>query len=197
MLDIQLPQSQRLIFRHLQPGDAVIWEAFLSNAEAVKFFPPGLNVTQSAVEWIERQLKRYKADGFGLNALIEKVSGAFIGQCGLLRQEVDGIQELEIGYHLLPRFWKKGFAAEAANSCRTFAFENRMAASVISIIDPQNLASQRVAVRNGMKKDKETVWHGAAVFIYRVRTSGSISTLSVERVPSGGPQNGPGSRLFS
>ncbi len=164
-----MPQSIRLMFRHLQPGDAVIWEAFLSNLEAVKFFPPGLNVTGSAVEWIERQLKRYKADGFGLNALIEKVSGDFVGQCGLLRQEVDGIQELEIGYHLLPRFWKKGFAAEAANACRIFAFENNMAPSVISIIEPQNLASQRVAERNGMKKDKETFWRGAEVFIYRVR----------------------------
>ena len=166
---MQLPQSQRLIFRHLQPADAVIWEAFVSNPEAVKFFPPRLNVTQSAIAWIERQLKRYKTDGFGLYALIERASGAFVGQCGLLRQEVDGVQELEIGYHLLPKFWKKGFAAEAANACRIFAFENNMAPSVISIIHPQNIASQRVAERNAMKKEKETVWRGSPVFIYRVR----------------------------
>jgi hypothetical protein len=103
----ELPQSLRLHFRHLQVSDVAAWEAFVSNPEAVRFFPPGLNVTQSAVGWIERQLNRYRADGFGLNALIEKESGALVGQCGLLRQEVDGIQELEIGYHLLPRSGKK------------------------------------------------------------------------------------------
>jgi ribosomal-protein-alanine N-acetyltransferase len=170
----QLPQSQRLIFRHLEIADSVVWEGFVSNAEAVKFFPPGLNVTQSAVAWIERQLKRYKTDGFGLNALIEKASGAFVGQCGLLRQEVDGVQELEIGYHLLPKFWKKGFAAEAASACRIFAFENRMTTSIISIIHPQNIASQRVAERNGMKKEKETVWCGLPALVYRVYDTAGI-----------------------
>lgn len=42
-----------------------------------------------------------------MNALIHKETGIFIGQCGLLKQMVDGIDELEIGYSLLPEHSKE------------------------------------------------------------------------------------------
>ncbi|MBS1577911.1 MAG: GNAT family N-acetyltransferase, partial [Bacteroidetes bacterium] len=59
-----------------------------------------------------------------MNALIEKESGRLIGHCGLLVQTVDNITELEIAYSLLPEFWNKGYATEAASKCRDYAFEN-------------------------------------------------------------------------
>ena len=62
----------------------------------------------------DRQFKRYEVDSGGFNALIDKNSGMMVGHCGLLLQEIDGIQEFEIGYTLLPEFWGMGFAIEAA-----------------------------------------------------------------------------------
>ncbi len=103
-----------------------------------------------------------------MNALIGKSSGKLIGHCGLLVQTVDEAQELEIGYSLLPAFWNKGYAYEAASKCRTFAFENNFSDSLISIISLLNLNSQRVAVKNGMFIEKETVFHGNRVYIFRV-----------------------------
>src|SRR6185295_498129 len=116
--------TRRLRFRKLELKDAKAWEEFLSDPQAVKFFLPIEDVKKYAVEWMEKQSNRYEKDGFGLFALIEKNSGEFIGQCGLMIQEVDGIRELEIGYHLIPRFWKQGYASEAAIACRDFAFTN-------------------------------------------------------------------------
>ena len=103
-----------------------------------------------------------------MNALIEKQTGKLIGHCGLLVQTVDEVTDLEIGYSLLPTFWNKGFASEAAKKCRDFAFENNFATSLISIISVTNTPSQGVAIKNGMRIDKLTNYRGNKVIIYRV-----------------------------
>jgi RimJ/RimL family protein N-acetyltransferase len=166
--DPALIEAPRLRFRFLSRDDAPAWEEFLSYREAVKYFPPFDEVKQFSIDWMERALTRYHSEGLGLYALIEKSSGAFVGQCGFVKQEVDGALETEIGYHLIPRFWKYGFATEAAMACRNYAFRNNLADSIISIIDKRNQPSIQVAMRNGMKPDKETVWRSIPVFIYRI-----------------------------
>ena len=168
LLDPASIEAPRLQFRFLTRDDAPAWEEFLSHREAVKLFPPFDDVKQFSIDWMDRALNRYNNEGLGLYALIEKSSGAFVGQCGFLKQEVDGVLETEIGYHLMPRFWKYGFATEAAMACRDYAFRNKLADSIISIIDKRNQPSIRVAMRNGMKPDKETVWRTIPVFIYRI-----------------------------
>jgi RimJ/RimL family protein N-acetyltransferase len=87
---------------------------------------------------------------------------------GLLTQLVDGMDELEVGYHLLPGAWGQGYATEAAIACKEFAREHQCAPSVISLIDHQNLASQAVARRNGMAPEKDTVHRGIPAMVWRV-----------------------------
>ena len=103
-----------------------------------------------------------------MNALIEKSTGKFVRHCGLLVQRVDNIGELEIGYSLLPAFWNKGFASEAAVKCRDVAFERNYAPSLISIISLTNAPSARVAEKNGMTIDKQTVYYNNQVNIFRI-----------------------------
>jgi RimJ/RimL family protein N-acetyltransferase len=103
-----------------------------------------------------------------MNALIEKQTGAFVGQCGLLIQTIDDMAELEIGYSLMPAFRGKGYASEAAIKCKEFAFANDYATSLISVIVPENSASIKVALNNGMKLDKTTTSNGDVVNIYRI-----------------------------
>lgn len=73
-----------------------------------------------------------------------------IGDCGLSWQDVEGEKMLEVGYHLREDMWHQGYAAEASVACKRYAFEKLDAAEVCSIIRENNLASQRVAIRNGM-----------------------------------------------
>lgn len=103
-----------------------------------------------------------------MNALIDKTSNTLIGQCGLLAQTVDDIEELEIGYSILPKYWKKGYASEAAKKCKKYAFENGFAKSLISIIHIDNIPSQKVAANNGMYLDKTTTYKDNPVHIFRV-----------------------------
>lgn len=165
-----LPESERLIFRKLDMDDVVVWMEYFASAEALKFMPFKLNDREACVAWIERALWRYEKYGMGLWALIDKNSNVMIGQCGLLVQDVDGNQELEIGYHLIPRFWKHGYATEAAKACKEFAIEHRLADSLISIIHIDNINSQKVAERNGMSREKQTTFWDYPVYVYRMKS---------------------------
>ncbi len=103
-----------------------------------------------------------------MNALIHKETNDLVGMCGLLVQTVDRTEELEIGYSILPKYWRNGYAFEAARKCKEHAFSNNLADSLISIIHIDNLPSQKVALKNGMKLSKTTVYKNNPVHIFRV-----------------------------
>ncbi|MBK8226158.1 MAG: GNAT family N-acetyltransferase [Flavobacteriales bacterium] len=159
--------SERLRFRPLSLADADWWMDYLNDAEAIRFMPFTIGSRSDCMAMIQRSLDRYAADGSGLHAICLRESSVPIGQCGLLTQVVDGIDELEIGYHLLPQDWGHGFATEAAAACKRFASQQRLAASVISLIDPENHRSQQVARRNGMRPEKRTEHRGVEAIVFR------------------------------
>ena len=160
--------SQRLHFRRLKAAHAEELLKFFLNPEAVRYVKNWDDPYQMPMARIESQIARYEKDGDGLCALIDKATGAFIGQCGLLWQEVDGKRELEVGYHLQPAHWGKGYATEAARACRDFGFDKGLADQIISIVKTDNLPSQRVAERNGMTKWKQTTFRIFDVNIFRI-----------------------------
>ena len=164
-------ESERLKYRSITMDDYKPLLAFFSNPEATKFFYPTQPPEELCREWIKRQLQRYKNDGYGLCALIEKTTGQLVGQCGLLNQVVDDIKELEIGYSLIPAFWSQGFAIESARFFKDFAFENQMAPSIISIIEINNLNSQKVASKNGMQIQKKTRFKNMEAYVFRITFS--------------------------
>lgn len=77
-----------------------------------------------------------------------------IGQAGLTIQTCETQKVLEIGYLLKKKFWHRGFAREAAEGCKRYAFESLGADKVYSIIKADNQPSIRVAQAIGMKKEK-------------------------------------------
>lgn len=165
-------ESKRLITRYIVPGDVMPWTEFFNDPKAIELFPDfGLNTIEERVQhWINRQLIRYQENRYGLQMLMNKETHELIGQCGLLLQEVDGIRELEVGYHMISKYWGNGYAPEAARLFLDFAVEHDLADSVISIIDIRNINSIRVAEKNGLRRDKQTRWLDKDVFIYRIQT---------------------------
>ena len=113
--------------------DSIAWAEFFKDPEAVEFMSKFLLASpeETAKHWITRQITRYKENRFGLQALIHKTTNEFIGQCGLLKQEVDGKDELEVGYHIFRKYWGQGFAPEAAKMFIDYAFTNNLAYSII------------------------------------------------------------------
>jgi len=161
--------TERLYTRFLTPEDIEPWTNFFEDPESIQYFPWVANDTaqERSKQWIERQLLRYKEKRYGLQALIDKNTNEFVGQCGLITQDVNGTHELEVGYHIFKKYWGNGYAPEAAKLFFNYGFKNKQADTIISIIHINNLKSQRVAEKNGLVREKQTRWLEMDVYIYR------------------------------
>ncbi len=162
-------ESERLVYRKLVESDFNDWLPFHQNPLSMQYWAGPQEDPETACRtWFDKVFYRYENDLGGHNALIMKDTGEFAGMCGLLVQTVDEIEELEIGYSILPKFWKMGLASEAAIKCREYATAHKLRDSLISIIHKDNLPSRKVALKNGMQLDKTTTYKGIPVEIYRI-----------------------------
>lgn len=159
-------ETPRLILREMTPHDAPALHAVLGDEETMRWYPRGFTPAE-VDEWIARQIVRYPS-GTGLLGLILKSTGQFIGDCGTVWQEIDGPPELEIGYHVHRHHRNQGLATEAARAVRDYSFSKLACDQVISIIRPENLASCRVAEKNGLAVDRTVLWRGFDHCIYKI-----------------------------
>jgi [ribosomal protein S5]-alanine N-acetyltransferase len=148
-------ETKRLLLRHLVMDDLNDLFALYSDPEIRQSFPEGvlnLEETKEELEWHMNGHPKYPE--LGLWATVHKETGKFIGRCGLLPWEIDGQLEVEIAYLLDKSFWHQGLATEAAQGILQYGFEKLNLARLICLIDPENIASQRVAQRIGMTLEK-------------------------------------------
>jgi ribosomal-protein-alanine N-acetyltransferase len=165
---MQILETSRLILREFRLDDADALARVLSDPETMRFYPAPCD--RAGVEdWIARGIRRYAEHGHGLWAMVLKASGEMIGDCGLTVQNVDGADEIEIGYHVRRDLWGQALATEAARACRDYGFARLRAERLISLICPENLPSRRVAEKNGMTVWKEVMWHNVSHLVYTIR----------------------------
>lgn len=163
-------ETGRLYTRFLQHDDYLAWAEFFRDGEASRFLPfYGTHVPEErALHWVEKQMARHRDQTYGLQMLLDKETHEPVGQCGLLLQHVNDVPELEVGYHILKKHWGKGYAPEAAQMFRDYGFENTSVDSIVSIIDINNVKSQRVAAKNGMRPGPQTRWLNFDINLYRI-----------------------------
>jgi ribosomal-protein-alanine N-acetyltransferase len=137
-------ETERLALRQFTMDDVDSLMQVLGDPEAMRFYPAPFSREKTA-GWIRWGLDSYANHGFGLWAVIRKQDQLFLGDCGTVLQPVEDRTELEIGYHILRREWSQGYATEAARACRDYAFGTLGYPRVVSIVNPLNLASRRVA----------------------------------------------------
>ena len=142
-------ETERLYLRKMNQADFSSLCKILQDEETMYAYE-GAFSDNEAREWLDKQISRYQKWNFGLWAVILKETDGMIGQCGLTMQPWKETEVLEIGYLFNRLYWHKGYATEAAKACKNYAFEILKADEVCSIIRNTNIASQNVAVRNGM-----------------------------------------------
>lgn len=170
-------ETERLHLREMNQADFDSLCKILQDEDTMYAYE-GAFSNNEVQEWLDGQISRYQKWGFGLWAVILKETDDMIGQCGLTMQPWKESEVLEIGYLFNRSYWHKGYATEAAKACKKYAFEILKAGEVCSIIRNTNIASQNVAIRNGMVKTDTWIKHyrGVDMLHYRYVSDATACT---------------------
>jgi len=143
-------ETARLLLRPLTMGDLDALHEILGDPKSMAHYPQPFSYDKTR-RWIAWNIENYETYGFGLWAVTLKETGLFIGDCGITMQQI-GCEKLpEIGYHISLCHTNRGYATEAAMACRDYAFEALKFPAVYSYMKYTNIASARVAEKNGMR----------------------------------------------
>ena len=161
-------ETEQLLMRKLTLDDAEAMVPIYADTEIRRWMHIEAAVTlETEQDRITQHLEKYPLDGpYGFCASILKESGEIVGRCGLLRQTVDGETSTEVAYLIARSHWGRGLATEAATALRDYALETLGERRLISMILPDNIASQRVALKIGMSHERDTTWRSLQIGIY-------------------------------
>jgi len=164
-------QTERLYLRKLTLDDAQALLPILGDEEVMRFSISGpMDLDEIKVALKDGFMKSYETYGFGRYAVIRKSDEAFLGFCGPSMQKLDGQGALvEIGYRFAPGYWGKGYASEAALAVKEYLFNDLNIPECISIIEPANTRSIRVAEKLGMTVLKQAKYYGKIVNVYHIK----------------------------
>jgi RimJ/RimL family protein N-acetyltransferase len=154
-------ESERLLLRRPAAEDAGALAGAMGDEEVMRFIGLGATSTfeesQAHLEWMQRA---WNEDGFGAFIVVRKADGATLGHVGLfawdptvwrpgIRREIGDDAEIELGWMLSRDAWGRGYATEAAATARDWALRELGPRRLISLINPQNDRSTRVATKIG------------------------------------------------
>jgi RimJ/RimL family protein N-acetyltransferase len=157
--------TRRLVIREFADGDLDSYAAMLGDPETMRYYPRPYS-RDEARGFIERNAARYLANGFGVWVLEDRETGAFVGDCGLTVQLVEGIADVEIMWHVVKERWRQGIATEAATAVRDHAFGDLALRRLIALVRPVNVPSRGVAEKLGMTVEREAIYADLPHLVY-------------------------------
>ncbi|WP_197675025.1 GNAT family N-acetyltransferase [Halopseudomonas salegens] len=154
--------------RQLSLEDVPALTEILSDPEVMKYSVRGVCDEIATREFIAWCIACYDSYGLGPWALIDKESSALIGFCGVSPEIVADVEEPNLGYRLAANFWNKGLASEAAIGVLDYVFARTQYQSVVVIIEPEHVASLKVAQKAGFADYETLEFHDRPVRLYRL-----------------------------
>jgi [ribosomal protein S5]-alanine N-acetyltransferase len=160
-------ETPRLTLRQLEERDAErLFEIYREPGLLAFFNVAAPETIEDARAAIRRHMLRYEEWGFGLWATVLRETGELIGRCGLILQNLDWGQEIEVAYILSHAHWGQGLASEAARAIRDYGFQRLKQERLVAIIHVDNERSRRVARAIGMSPDRQTKYFGQDVDVF-------------------------------
>ncbi len=161
---IPVIHSERLTFRAWREADFDSFAAIYVDGEQSRFIGGPVS-RDDAWRRMALVVGHWTLRGYGLWALEDKASGAFVGWSGLWFPE--GFPGQEIGWTLVPAFRGRGLAQEAGKRVRAYAYDTLGWQTAISLVNVGNTASVRVAEGLGATLERTLHFRGADSWIYR------------------------------
>jgi RimJ/RimL family protein N-acetyltransferase len=145
--------TERLVLRHMTEGDAAFILELLNEPSFLKYIGDrGVHTRDDARAYIVKgALAMYERHGFGLYTVELKHDATPIGICGLLKR--DSLEDVDIGFAFLARFWSEGYAFEAAAATMIHGREALRIGTIVAITSPENEASIKLLKKLGFKFD--------------------------------------------
>jgi RimJ/RimL family protein N-acetyltransferase len=147
-------ESERLVLRRWRDSDLAPFAALNSDQTAMRFMPGTMTLDETRA-MVGRIRDHFEAYGFGAWAVEAPGVAPFIGFVGLQHVTFDApfVPAVEIGWRLLPAYWGRGFATEAATAALRYGFEELNLDQIVSFTVPANKPSWSVMERIGMVRD--------------------------------------------
>lgn len=146
--------TPRLHLRPLMPGDLDHLTRLLADPQVMRYLSAtgAPRSRAEAEEALHKHLDHWRQHGYGVWAVEERDSGAFVGRCGL--RYLPELESVEVLWALGSEFWGRGYATEAAHACLRYAFETLQLERVIAFTWAINDRSRRVMEKLGMHYEK-------------------------------------------
>jgi RimJ/RimL family protein N-acetyltransferase len=151
---LKILETERLLLRQFTDEDAEFILALLNEPSFIQNIGDrGVRTLADANSYIlNGPLASYAKNGFGLFLVILKETNESIGMCGLIKR--DGLDDVDLGYAFLPKYWSKGYAVECAQATREYARDVIGLKRLVAITDPANAGSIRVLEKIGLRFEK-------------------------------------------
>jgi RimJ/RimL family protein N-acetyltransferase len=158
-------QTERLVLRSFTQEDFEPFTHIVSDPEVVRYLDGGAPISrEDCWRGMALFIGHWHLRGYGWWAVEDRRTGELLGRLGLYNPE--GWPGIEVGWLLRQDAWGVGLATEGAAAAINFAFDVVGAGHVISIIDPRNTRSIRVAEKIGEQYEEELDFNGKAVVVY-------------------------------
>jgi len=147
-------ETERLLLSQFSTKDAEFILELLNEPSFIRNIGDrGVRTIEGANSYIlNGPVASYAKNGFGLYLVKLKETNESIGMCGLIQR--DALEDVDIGYAFLPRFWSKGYAVESALAVKEYARNVIGLNHIVAITDPENEGSIRVLEKIGFQFEK-------------------------------------------
>ncbi len=162
-----LIETPRLRMRPLAEPDFDALVALNTDPDVMFFFTGGTPMPMEKTESRFRfYLEHHRRHGFGICLATDRADGAFVGICGI--QYLENTGEVEVGYRLMKAYWGRGLATEGARACVEYGFTTVGLERIVAVIHPDNIASQRVLEKIGLRYERDAVHYEGPVKFFGV-----------------------------
>jgi len=142
-------QTERLALRQYSSLDVDVMMEILGDPITMQFWPQPFN-RKETLDWVSRAIDSYADHGFGRWVVERKNDHEVIGDCGILRLEVNGSMEFDLGYIIHHQWWNLGYGCEAARAAMDYALRELQLRRLVAGMADNHYGSARVAEKLGM-----------------------------------------------
>lgn len=166
--DIEHLETERMIARPIEPSDFQDLYRLHNDPEVAKTMggPRTEEQIKASLDQVAQQWQRY---GYCYWIFFDKKTGQFIGRGGLRHVPIEGKDEIEIGYAVMPPFWRQGYATEMGRAAIQVAVNNLHLKELVCFTLTTNLISQRTMEKLGFIYERDFVYADLSHKLYRMR----------------------------